>query len=94
MAYRLKKYINQRDNVWYDGTTNVLFTSYYLPEGKEIVDKIELFNSNGVKMKTFDRLTINKDKIRIETGDLQSGMYFIQIESNGIIESKKFIIVD
>ena len=36
MAYRLKKYINQRDNVWYDGTTNVLFTSYYLPEGKEI----------------------------------------------------------
>lgn len=63
-------------------------------EDKEIVSKIELFNSNGVKMKTFDRLTINEAKIRIETGDLQSGMYFIQIECNGIINSQKFIIVD
>jgi len=56
--------------------------------------KIEIFNINGEKIKTFlnENKTAGKHSVFFDAKDLSSGLYFYQIETSERIESGKMIL--
>lgn len=54
----------------------------------EDVSLVEVYNIMGERVNTFDQVNT---KISINTSNLQSGVYFVNVHANGIVQTAKFL---
>lgn len=62
------------------------------PKDVEHINYIEIFNSNGLKIKHLENINVINQNIQIETSEFSSGLYSIQIYDGDNIVKKKIII--
>lgn len=72
---------------------NPAMNKTFIKRGNLQIDKIELVNMQGMKLKEFNDLPANKAELVLDLQDISAGVYFVIIKGEGISVARKLMIL-